>query len=381
MPTPPNMNSAPNPEHAHNDRITQIAAKFANVPIEVASKELTKPDAAKTAFAPEVSVEVSEAGTPLKMSLEPEPEAPAEPVTDEPAPDPAPAPSKAEDKLRKSAEIQRRAKEASIRARQGFDRLRAKPAPQAPRGDQPTAEAQAMQQEKANLAQIRNQLDREVQLAKTDPLGFARRHGVDGAAIAKFVRDGTDPNTLKIEDLERRAAAKIKEVESRFEQRLSSIQDAYAQSKEQEVHHNFNEFVADAKAANPDSFQAIDHLYTEQEVWVKANQILENDADLRNNFDEDRLLEAVEAEARTDPRWAKVEKLIKKSPSVPQSHDQSKVKSNARVKEETPAQAPRVQRQSPPRDRSPDGQFARTSPQERHDRHLESVITRLRFGG
>jgi hypothetical protein len=173
------------------------------------------------------------------------------------------------------------------------------------------------------------------------------------------------------------------DIQTDYKKRIEGLQAAYTASEENRVQSNFFTFVEEAKEANPEAFAALNSglVYSDKDVWDVANRLMDERADLRENFDEDRLLEAVEAEARKDSRWAKVQQLTKNS-LKPQQSKPVPSQSNARANEEAAEPAPKkAAAPRPPTPRAPDGTFVRSSPFERHASHVDRVLQRVKFGG
>lgn len=338
---------------------------------------------------------------PAKVEAAPEPvEAPAEEAVVEPAkveaPKPAaqkPAkpqakPSPKQERLAKSLEIQRRAEAATRRARAEAGKLRAQPQAQPkPKPAQPDQSAQKAQSE---IDSVRAQLQEEIRLVKTDPLGFAKRHGVSGADLAEYVRQGADPHTRANEQLRRETAQALQQLKAEADRKIAALQDTIVHQQEVDAQRNFFQFIEESKEANPEAFAALGSglVFSDKEIWDTANHILETDADLRDNFDEDKLLEAVEVEARKDPRWSRLQALQKSKQAASKSNVASSKKPNVSEQEEvaeeeveeTPAQS--APRQAPRAPRNPHtGQFEQRSstPFERHATHLENVLRNTRL--
>lgn len=359
----------PTIQHAsHIDKlIGDLSAKpfvIAETPKERVPEPPPAVEAAPEAPAAEVEAPVAEAAAEEAPVVEAPPAAkPAQPAAS---------------KLARSQQIQQRHKEARQRAQEAVKKLQ----PQAPEPPKAIPQAQPQNQGAEQVARLQAQLDAELRQAKTNPLEFARRHGVSGADIAEFVRNGTDPNQRAVELLRNETTQAIRQVRQEYSQQLQAVQSQLAASEEARVQQNFFTFVEEAKDANPEAFAALNSglVYNEKDVWETANRLMEERADLRDNFDEDRLLEAVEAEARKDPRWSKVQKLI--SPTQVPSSKQPKVspqsQSNVRAKEEPAEEAPKAAATpKPTAQRDPNGRFkppVARSPFEEHQIHVSRVL-------
>lgn len=329
-----------------------------------------------------------------------EPEAPAAPVVAAPKPaaPKAAAPAKRDlsdpkVRLARSMEIQRRANQTTANVRAATKKLTA-PKVEEPQANAAQADLQKqLDAKQAEIANIQNQLNAEVRLARTNPMEFAKRHGVSPAALADFVAKGSDPMALALEDLRREASQAIKHVRDEAQSKISALQDTIIANQEVEAQRNFFTFVEESKEANPDAFAALHSglVMSDLEVWDTANRLLETRKDLRDDFDEDKLLEAVEAEARKDPRWKRVQALTgnnasQKKPNV--SKTSKKPNASEQVETETPepseeTETPQVtqSRATPTRDPRT-GQFEQrqTSPFERHQNHVNKVMSRFRLG-
>lgn len=322
---------------------------------------------------------------PPEETPPPTPEVVAPPAA--PAPKPAaPAPNPAKARLERSMAIQRRAQQAAANARAATQKLRTPaPAPKPEAKPDASAEVQAqLQAKEAELRQIQTNLEAHARLARTDPLGFLRRAGVKPDELARFVADGGDPTKLALEDLRREASQAIANVKREADQKIAALQDQITAGQEVTAQQNFFTFVEEAKDANPEAFAALQSglVFSDRDIWDTANHLLETRADLRDNFDEDRLLEAVEAEARKDPRWARVQALTANNVAPKKSNAAASKKSNASekveaVSEETPPPAPK-------RERDPqNGQFTPQTgtPFTRHAAHVEQVMRTARLFG
>lgn len=374
-PTVPVIESQTNPVHAHDAHIAALAESFGNTPVY----QPPPPEGTSPIIVPATAGDGGTASAPEAQGAV---DAPTNTQVAKPANAASIAPKP--DKLARSMEIQRRAEAATRRARTEASKLRT-PAP-APKAEKPAPQADPQ------VDNIRAQLEAEVRFAKTDPLGFARKHGVTGAALAEYVKQGTDPTARAVELLRQDAAKAIAQVEhdlrAEYDQKLGAIQSTIVQDQETRAQTNFFTFIEEAKDQNPDAFKAIGSglLYSENELWNKANEVLTNRPDLQKDFDEDKLLEAVEVEARKDPRWSRLETLLNKEKSTSPSNAAPKSeKSNVSAKVETPAAdpAPEPQRATQPRERDSRGQYTenRRSPFEDHQKHVETVLGRIRFGG
>lgn len=369
---------AANPTYAHERNLEAVIAKLGD---KINLKEADLPGKPAAPAAPEPAAVEPPATEPAAVAAEP---AAAEPA-DEPAtaPDPVADPPAATPptKLARSLEIQRRAAAATARAREQTAKRLGKVAPAAPPApDLSSATNQALEAERAKIAQIEANYRSQLALLQRDPLEFARKHGVTGENLAQFVREGADPTARAMEQLRKDAIAEFDKMRKEHAQEISRLRGEFTAAQEESAQRNFFQFVEEAKAANPASFPALASgvIYDESTIWQVANRLLESRSDLRNDFDEDKLLEAVESEARKDPRWGKLQGLLKKSaPNSPQAAVQ--VKSN--VKESKPPvraeAAPRAA--NPPAPRDSNGQFAPryVSPNERQALRVEQLIQRI----
>ena len=288
----------------------------------------------------------------------------------------------AQKKLSRSMEIQRRADAAARRARAEAGKLRTAPAAEVKPAAQQAVDA-AHTEETAQIAAAREKLVSDIRLLKNDPLGFAKKHGVSGEALAEFVRQGADPVRRSIENLEAQHRTEVAKIREEFGQQLAGIRDTIIQSQEAEAQRNFFTFVEESKSANPEAFAALESglVYSDKDVWDVANHLLETRKDLQDNYDEDKLLEAVEVEARKDPRWRKLQTLTRKNKPAGQTQVANKVKTNASttVAEEIDT-APPTSRVEAPRD--PMGRFVPeqpVSPFTRHEMHVEAIKRSQRF--
>jgi hypothetical protein len=280
----------------------------------------------------------------------------------------------AQKKLSRSMEIQRRAEAATRRARAEAGKLKATPAP----APAQAAVDKAQSEEATQIAAAREKLVADIRLLKNDPLEFAKKHGVTGAALAEFVRAGADPVRRSIENLEAQHKQEVAKIRQEFGEQLASIRNDVLLSQEAEAQRNFFTFVEESKAANPDAFAALasDLVYSDKDVWDVANHLLETRKDLQDNYDEDKLLEAVEVEARKDPRWRKLQTLTRQTKPTKQPQVAPKTKTNASTTEAEeidtapPAPKPAVA----PRDAN--GRWLPeqpTSPFTRHEMHVEAI--------
>lgn len=369
------------PAIAHNQTILAAEEKFAG----------------KSLYAPKPA----DAPAPIKAD-EATPAAPAPVDAPAPTPEAKPAapngdggspPVTANARLERSMAIQRRAQESMRRARAEAGKLR-QPAKEPAKPEAPPAASQPQAQPDNRVAEMQAQLEAEIRLAKTDPLAFAKRHGVSGAQIADYIRTGADPNARAIDLLRQDTARAIEqvrnEVKAEYAQQIQGLQSQLIQDQETRAQTNFFTFVEEAKEQNPDAFKAIGSglLYSEAELWNKANELLANREDLQKDFDEDKLLEAVEIEARKDPRWSRLEPLLQSQNQQKPNAAPKSEKSNASAKVEQPEapKAPEQVQRTQPRERDPrTGQFVeqRRSPFEDHTQHVDKIVNRVlgRFGG
>lgn len=319
---------------------------------------------------------------------EPEPVVVEEPVAEAAeaeAPPPAKAAPKAppKTKLSKSMEIQRRAEAAVRRARSEAGKLRTQATESAKQATQTDAAADEIARAKAEVGRLQQEYNRAVRHLKDDPLGFAKVHGVDPASLAQYVASGADPTQRTMENIRQESQRALAQMKAEYDQKLAAIQNSFVESQETVAQQNFFQFIEESKAANPEAFAALasDLVYSPADIWNVANHLLETRPDLRDNFDEDKLLEAVESEARKDPRWSKVKALQSQVRASQQSNAAAKSKKPnvSEVTEErpAPAAAPRPQ---PKRDPA-NGQFQSGTPFTRHSAHVEQIARRARLIG
>lgn len=326
------------------------------------------------------------------IELAPEEAAPAGVVeetaeTTEAEAPPPPAPAKAappKTKLSRSMDIQRRAEAAVRRARTEAGKLRTKAAETQTQAKQTDAAADEISRAKAEVARLQQEYNAAVRHLKDNPLGFAQAHGVDPGALAAYVASGADPTQRALNNIRQENQRAMAQIKAEYDQKLAAIQDSFTASQEVVAQQNFFQFVEEAKSVNPEAFAALasDLIYSPKELWDVANHLLETRQDLQDNFDEDKLLEAVEAEARKDPRWSKVKALQSQVQASKQSNAvASKKKPNVSEVEEVEApKAAAAPRPVPKRDPA-NGQFQSGTPFTRHSAHVEQIARRARLIG
>lgn len=361
----------------HQAHMDQLAAKMGGKTLSQAAPDVVAP--------PPVVEEPKPAAPVVEAAPEPVVEAPVAEAPPASAPKAVPPPP-AKNKLARSMEIQRRAEEATRRARAEAGKLRTQPAPEAPKKPEPSPEAVALEAQKQEVAKLQQQYQAAVRLAQTDPMGFAKRHGVSPAELARYVAEGQDPTVRAIEQIRRETQQEIANVRKEAAEQINAVRDSMIASQEVDAQRNFFTFVEESKDANPEAFAALQSglVFSDKDIWDTANHLLETRPDLRDNFDEDRLLEAVEAEARKDPRWTRVQALTKASSKQKQSNVQAAKKPNVSEKEEVveePQEAPTTTKTAPKRDPM-SGQFVQQpkSPYVAHAEHFERLVRNVRLG-
>lgn len=113
------------------------------------------------------------------------------------------------------------------------------------------AEAQRIAAEKARVSSIELQLQKELELLKSDPMGFVKRHGVTGEDFAAQLEPKQEP---KPEDQIAQLAAKLAEYERREQEReLKAQRDAVAR----QIQSQADEFADWLVQSNSESYPAL----------------------------------------------------------------------------------------------------------------------------
>lgn len=359
-----------NPADAHALRMSTLASKLDGKQIsEVASLGAGEPQVGENSVAAKAPpVEVPADNTPAEAEVTPA----AAPVAEVAAP--AAAPERIASKLQRSLQLQRKAEEAQRRAKSEGARA------QQQRREAESLERQARAREQDLLAKERKLLDiereyaRQVERVKTDPLGFAKEHGVSGADIADYVRSGSDPTARRL-DLDRSQMQEaLRSIREEYTAQINEIKQGLAQEKQAAVadsaKRNFFAYVEKSEKEVPEQFQAMGVVFSPDELWNRATELADKSERLQLGWDGDRLLEELETEAKSDPRWVKLQARFEPKKTQTKSNVKAETESNAQ--EEAPKVV--VKRETPVRDTS-SGQFTRaTTPAERHNQRLESII-------
>lgn len=285
-------------------------------------------------------------------------------VVEKPATPAAVVKDSAAQRLAKSLEIQKRAEAAKKKAQEDARRL------EADRREAAELKKQA-ETDKKRIADIESEYQRQLTRLKTNPLEFAKDHGLTGPDLAKFVQEGADPRRLEMAALREDAAKAIKAVKDEAEQRYKALEDRLNSGAREAAEKAFYDYVDTAVKANPDAFAAMDVVYSKQELLSKANELGEKNERLQLGWDADKLLEEIENEAQADPRWQRIQSRFTKTAKVETPKVTAPKKNTVPEETQTEEVVVATQRQQT---RDDSGKFTHETPYTRHSAHVNRVL-------
>lgn len=297
--------------------------------------------------------------------------------------DAATEPSKPETR---SQDLQRRQRSLDIQKRADAAAKRAKEVAAKAGEDRKAAERRVLEAEELakqvksrehQIASLEREYGAKLDLLKTNPLEFARQHGVTGNEVAQFVKDGADPTKLEIKQLKEQFSRALNSVRDEAKAQVEAIKSSVLADKAADAHRNFFDYVDDALKTNPEQFQALDVVYSQKELWDKANELAEKSDRLNLGWSSDRLLEELETEAQKDSRWSKIKSRL--SPVTKTTPKESpKTSPNT---QEIDKSIEEVRPNRPARERNDYGQFQGRpmTPTERHKAHVAKIANSVRF--
>lgn len=382
IPPPPVVNSAPKPHPlaTHGAHVSVLAEKLA---ASLGGKSVTNAKMLADAVAKAPAEAAPEAVVEAPAVEEaPVDTAPADDTAADDSPAPAPVPAAKASvsdsnaaKLARSLEIQKRAEAAQRRAKAEASKI-AETKRQAEKAAADAAElGRKVKEDQARIDALQREYTKKLQLAQDNPMEFARQHGVSGADIAEFVKGDADPNRRAIARLQQEFSQQLEAIREESRNSVKAIQQTYAAEKAAQLKSGFLDYVEKAATANPEQYQALDMVYSPDELFAKANELAEKNDRLQLGWNPDRLLEEIETEAKADPRWQKIQsrftKTAKVDPKVP-------VKPNPKT-ETVPVEQVRLRE---PVARNTDGTFQgrKLTPMEAHKQHVARIAAGVRFG-
>lgn len=362
-----------NPYDAHSVRMAGLTSKLDGQKIgNIAELSLNQPKAGENAItkAPEIEVPADNAPEPAAAEAE---AAPAPAVEASPAPAAEPKTERISKNLQRSLQLQRQADEAQRRAKSETAKMATARREADVLERQAKAREQDLLQKESRLAQIEDAYTRKLEKLKTDPLGFAKEHGVSGADIADYVRSGSDPTAKQLELTRQQMAEALKQVRDEGMSEINALKRSIAERETEaaqaQTKRNFFAYLEKAEKEVPEQFQALGMVYSPEDIWNRATELADKSQRLQLGWDGDRLLEELETEAKADPRWVRLQSRFEAKKAPTKSNASAEVRSNAQEEVSKPA----AKRETPPR--SDTGQFTRPStPAERHAQRLEAVI-------
>jgi hypothetical protein len=318
--------------------------------------------------APEVEVETAETAA-----------APA-PRTTKPAAEPKPV-----SRIERALRIERAAQAVNLKAKaerqQTAERLQQATA----RHQEVETRFSRVQQVEKQVADTRAALQKEIDLLKTNPTGFAARHGMTGADVAEWTRRGTDPVQARIELSESRVAQALERIERQGNERINKLLESIEKDRVSEANQNFLEHVS-----GDERFEALQTIYSPDELLQKAEELAQRNDKLQLGWDGDRLCEELESRARKDSRWVRIQQKFTAKPKTPTTPANPPKPSNAPTRtrsnepqvdtgepeaegayEAEPAARPRARTQTRPT----------MTPQQKHRAHVERLSRTTRMIG
>jgi len=279
-------------------------------------------------------------------------------------------------RLQRAVELQRRADEARTRSRREAQKIRERDQASEDRAREAESRAKRAANLERGVREREGALQRDIDLIRTNPIEFARRHGLTQADLVAVGRGERSPAEARVE-------LALERFRKENDRQLSEIRDAQKRlesaREEESLSAARSAFLAHV-TGDEKRFEALNTIYSPEELVAKADALAEKNEKLRWGWDGDRLCEELEARARKDPRWTRIQSRFEprraatgqpnapaaKTPNAPRSGREAAP--SEEVEEDEPV-AP------PPRPRAP----ARPSmtPQERHRRHVDRLAGRV----
>lgn len=354
------------PIRNHSATIAKLAEKLGDMVVDT-------PQALEAA----VTVDPSVAPSGERIEI---PDAPAELTLEAPATQTAPPP-KATDpaalRLKKSAEIQRRADEARKRSSDEARRLQVQKRKAEDTLRTAAAKVRDLETRERSIKDAEARLTEQIEQIKVDPFEFMRQIGVGPEKVAEYARQGGDPTRRLIERVQADAQKQIKAIEQKFEGALGEIKTAQLQRDEAVAQTNFFDYVEKAAKTAPGQFDAMQMVFSPEEQWQLAGTLADEADRLQLGWDADRLLEEVNNRAKKDPRWSRIKSRLSPKPAQSKPTEASPTSQSKTPPPESALRARREAVVTAPRD--PAGQFRKSSPMERHANRVANLVKTTRL--
>ena len=282
------------------------------------------------------------------------------------------APGRVSERLKKSVEIERRAQ--AVRDKAAGDMQRSKE--QQTRSDRRVKEADQRVKQAQHIgrqvASAQQKLEQESELLQTNPFEWARQRGLTGAQLADFARGDRDPHAARSNLIEQKVARALEQIKKESNERIERLENQLAGQSESEAQEALLEHVS----SDGDRFEALNAIYSPEELLTKAAALAERNVKLQFGWDGDRLCEELEASARKDPRWSRIQTRYAPKPKP----------STAATPKRTPASPAATDRETrgteveAAPERTPRAQRPTLSARDKHRLHVQRLSRTVRFG-